>query len=230
MEMQFNKFDDNKMQELLPDYIFDRLNQQEKLEFEYNLPQFPDVQNEIEEVRQVFDRFDKMDFDKIVSEKTRNMSIKVNKRLSKRYMGQSKFSVFSRLALPLAAVAVMVVFMINNTGNNPVSDLKQSQMEIISSKIDNIADSLSGITSNDIQNNIPAVVETSTNEIIDKIDSKNIDIINNLVADELIKDKNSVDKFLDKNNVNGSDFMDDLESMDESQFQVIMEDLKNVKL
>ena len=41
--MQFKKFDEKKMQELLPDYIFDRLNNQDKLDFEYNLPQYPEV-------------------------------------------------------------------------------------------------------------------------------------------------------------------------------------------
>eukprot|EP00825_Cyclidium_porcatum_P016088 TRINITY_DN19248_c0_g1_i1.p2 TRINITY_DN19248_c0_g1~~TRINITY_DN19248_c0_g1_i1.p2 ORF type:complete len:262 (+),score=31.41 TRINITY_DN19248_c0_g1_i1:595-1380(+) len=232
MEMQFKKFDEKKMQELLPDYIFDRLNNQDKLDFEYNLPQYPEVQNEVDEVRQVFNRFEKMDFDKIVSEKTRNMSIKVNKRLSKRYeRTQSKFNVISRFALPLAAVGVISVFMIINSKNHkPLTDIKTSQMEIISKKIDNIADSLSSIASIDIQSNIPAVVETSTNGIISKTDSENTSIINNLVADELIKDKKSVDKFLGKQNVNGSDFMDDLENMDESQFQVLMEDLKNVEL
>jgi hypothetical protein len=232
MEMKFNKFDDKKMQELLPDYIFNRLNNQDKLDFEFNLPLFPEIENEINEVTQVFNRFDKIDFDKIVSEKTRNMSIKVNKRLSKRYKRtQSKFSVISRFALPLAFAGVLAVFIfINSKNNKPVTDFKQSQMEIISNKIDAIADSLSEIASIDIQKNIPTVVESNTEEIIDKINFENIDIINNLVRYELIKDKKSVDKFLDKQNVNGSDFMDDLENMDESQFQVIMEDLKNVEL
>ena len=70
-----------EMQEMLPDFVFGRLSEEEKKLFEFNLQNYTDLQNEVNQVKDVFGRIDEMELDKKITQKTRNLSIKVMKRM-----------------------------------------------------------------------------------------------------------------------------------------------------
>lgn len=79
MEKKFYSYE--QMQERLPDYIFGRLTSDEMETFEYSLPNYPDIVKEIEYVRKVFARLDKMNIDRYVSRKTRSIPAKVREKI-----------------------------------------------------------------------------------------------------------------------------------------------------
>jgi hypothetical protein len=66
-----------EMQEWLPDYVFGRLHDEDRITFEQFLPQYPDLVDEIKQVNAVFHRIEAMELDKKIDYRTRNLSIKV---------------------------------------------------------------------------------------------------------------------------------------------------------
>lgn len=91
-------FSYEQMQERLPDYIFGRLPSNEKEIFEHSLPNYTDLVNEIENVRKVFAKLDNMNIDRNVSRKTRNIPSKVRakiqyKQKSLRFFGLPTFRI-----------------------------------------------------------------------------------------------------------------------------------------
>ena len=120
-----NKLNLNEMQDLLADYSFGKLSEFETQIFELNLPDYPELQKEIKEVKSVFERFESIDFDKIVSDNTRNLSIKVNNRLERRK--RFSFYAFNKFAIPsvLALALIYIAFNAGSfTGNNENNDKK----------------------------------------------------------------------------------------------------------
>lgn len=82
--MSNEKFTYTEMQEHLPDYIFGRLSPEECRRFEATLPDYPDLQEEVLEVRKVFRKLESMKLDNYVERKTKNIPVKVSTRLQQR--------------------------------------------------------------------------------------------------------------------------------------------------
>lgn len=82
--MSNEKFTYAEMQEHLPDYIFGRLSPEECRRFEATLPDYPDLQEEVLEVRKVFRKLESMKLDNYVERKTKNIPVKVSTRLQQR--------------------------------------------------------------------------------------------------------------------------------------------------
>lgn len=98
--MEDRLFSYDEMQEYLPDYLFGRLSQKEREIFERSLQHYPDIVEEIDNVRKVFSRFDKMNFDRYIERKTRNIPFKVHSKL------QNKQKAFGFIGLPVFRIVV----------------------------------------------------------------------------------------------------------------------------
>ncbi len=117
-EQQPKKFTHKEMQRHLPDYAFGRITEKDKQIFERTLPDFEDIQQELQQVNSVFSKVEKMDFDTILQKKTRNLSVNVQNRLNKKQVNRRTTSFNPRLLIPVVAVAAFMFLMITtDTGD-----------------------------------------------------------------------------------------------------------------
>ena len=103
------RFTYEQMQELLPDYVFNRLNEDDIIIYETALPDYPDLVQEVKDVRSVFAKVEEMDFKKILDGKTKNLSVKVMQKLEKQKKYQFRHSRVYRIYIPTIAIAAMML-------------------------------------------------------------------------------------------------------------------------
>lgn len=111
-----------KLQELLPDYVFGRLQDSDKEFFELNYKNYPDLVKEVEEIKAVFNRFDKMNFDNLLANKTRNISVKIIEKREKykKYNQIVSFSYLIRYALPVAIIITFLIYLVEKNNKQDI--------------------------------------------------------------------------------------------------------------
>jgi len=102
-----------RLEELLPEYIFNRATNEEIDFFEKNVNNYPDLVEEVNNVRHVFSKVDDMDFDRMISQKTRNLSVKVNKRLYGREKSGNQVLIY-RYVVPTFGLALLAFLILSN--------------------------------------------------------------------------------------------------------------------
>lgn len=108
-----NRMNYKQLQENMPDYIFGRLNEADSLKFEESVSEYPDLVQEISEVRTVFALTEKIDFDKFISSRTKNLSVKVNSRLKKQVKSRKTFGL--QYLAPATLAIVLIFFYVTKT-------------------------------------------------------------------------------------------------------------------
>ncbi|MCX8010106.1 MAG: hypothetical protein N3A61_03045 [Ignavibacteria bacterium] len=98
-----------RLLELIPDYVFRRLDENEREFFEKHYKEFKDIQKEVEEVQLFFEKLEQMDFDKVFQSHTVNTSVKVLNKMEKKAKPQSSLRFVPKLALPLIALIVIFI-------------------------------------------------------------------------------------------------------------------------
>lgn len=221
------KIDLHRMEELLPDYVFGKLDNEEKALFEYNLQYYPEIKQEADDAKRVFQKFEQMDVDAFLNSKTKNTSVAVHRKLEKR---QSKFGKFAmaKYYLPIAAaIALIYVIYTKSDSNNSLSKqeiashktkeyVSVNDVNIIidstSSQIE-IAETTEVIINNNKGVFSDIIPDTETaNNLSDKLLSQELAKID---ADELL--------ITDNSNIN---LLSGLEELDETQFQTFLKELK----
>ncbi|HRS02114.1 MAG TPA: hypothetical protein P5545_06140 [Bacteroidota bacterium] len=108
------QFSRKEMEERLPDYVFDRLGDEERIQFEKSLPNYPDIIKEISDVREVFTKVQKIDFNKIADVETHGMTERVLSRLHTQDRTQSTYNyartTTRRYLIPALAAIVLIAF------------------------------------------------------------------------------------------------------------------------
>jgi hypothetical protein len=208
-----------ELEEQLPDYVFGRLDEENSKIFEENVVQYPDLLKEIEDVKSVFSKVEKMDFNNILDIKTRNLSVKVNNRLQKR-KSNSSFGYIFKFAFPVAAViAITIVLVQNFSVNNNKIDNKFEFSTKLNSTLNQY-----DFNSEELEDyNLPKIVEAqSTN-----IDSDSMfDFLS--TSDE--KTTSSFKKY-SLNTIHNDFYLEDeLENLTEDEFQNLIKDIDNVKI
>ncbi len=219
-----------QMQELLPDYVFDRINEDDKLVFEQSLPSYPEIQNEIIEVRTVFKKMEMMDIEKPMRDKSRNLSVKVNQKLAqnKKYVYKSNLSI--KILMPLMAMLVAgTMFLYYGKSDNQISNaVQQPDIKILSNNdiiaISNDIDESQLIdeTAKILHKSYPA----DYSDLSDYDDEIN-ELENTAIINIAIKDKISLKKYLSKYNFSDPSLIKDLNDLDEEDFQLLYKALKN---
>ncbi|MCX6155983.1 MAG: hypothetical protein NT007_17690 [Candidatus Kapabacteria bacterium] len=208
MNLNKSEFLDYKlMQMLLPDYVFGTISEEQKLAFENSLPNYPDLQLEIADVRAVFHRVEKMDFNKLIDYKTKNLSVKVNERLHQRRESDDFSLKLRKLFVPAIGVAAVAIFFIyfSNLFNesNEFYILKNSDK-------DNIAAVLSESNFLDVTVDEKTNVGDYLSELMDigSLSHNNTQIIDSLFADSgllnEIDNVNESDKQITSQEVNNN--------------------------
>jgi hypothetical protein len=223
-----------QMEEMLPDYVFERLKCSDRQDFESNLNKFPELQQEIAEVRAVFARFEKMDVDADIRERTRNMSIKVNQKLKKRR--KSAKAGFLKFAVPIAAVLALAMFVFQKPGtdftsnrnidiNSPVASIPEFEIDLAEIKTDSvIIDNGSEIIARDDE---PFEIYTGGLDLAADYSDYLNTAIDNEILNAFFEDQPGKTGFIES----GSDFYysiyDDIQNIDEDEFQILLEAIEN---
>lgn len=211
----------NEMDELLADYAFGRLDSEKSEQFKANLDKFPDIADEVEEVRKVFVRIEKMNFDEIIDSKTRNLTVKVNNRIIKQQRRQSSFGFLLKFAVPAAVIITISIAYFQGgfnkqNDNNPTefSNKLNNLVEIQEFDNNNITDYL-----NDFEPDYLIENFASDGVLIDNIlgsnSSNKIDLLNALSNTSTITDYN---------------LYDEIDELNEDEFQLLLEEIKNVQI
>lgn len=103
-----NKLSKYEIEALIPDYIFGKLTEEERTMLEISIIDYPDLQKELQDGIELFDRIDKMDFDAILAQKTDYLPERVVNHLKKRNIPVYELKKKKhRLIMPFAIAAIV---------------------------------------------------------------------------------------------------------------------------
>jgi len=224
-----------EMEEMLPDYIFRRLSKEDCEAFEGSLPNFPDLAVEIEEVRKIFSKLENMDIDGYLERKTRNIPVKVANRFTKR---KSPLEIFSLKGFVTAVAGFGVIIIalsiflsksfrneirLNESTNGFVRDVRIEKTPLISPEI---PDSLVEFSSSFYGFDFPV-----GDGYINILDEKITEDLTELVNEDLVKlvdSKHLIHFSFEKQSE--LELIQNLERINEKEFQQIIKELKNVEI
>ena len=221
-----------QMQDMLPDYVFNRISLEEKALFENTLPLYPDLQDEVNDVRDVFSKVDSMDLESEISDKTRNLSIRVKNKMNKKSakMG-SPF--LTRYVLPVFSLFVIGFFVFNtfiftpdDPTNGPVAVQNIKTEEPLVSETE-----LAVIFSDAGEDEI--ITETLYYDLglVDAPEESLIETANASNTDEFFNDLKIDSKTIDVHKtLNYNQLLEQLNDMDETEFQNMLKELEDVKI
>ncbi|OGU17460.1 MAG: hypothetical protein A2X61_08905 [Ignavibacteria bacterium GWB2_35_12] len=227
-----------EMQEMLPDYVFGRLSTDDIQLYEYYLPNYPDLVDEIKQVKAVFGKVEKMDFDKKISQKTRNLSIKVMNRMEAKTAKQRRFSFAARYIVPTVGLAVVLIliFVINpnlensKMGNNKI-DGKFGELQVLKNN-----DALTLFDSPAMEADYLALSTNLASENVKELSNPGMDegtaqslwedFISEHISSGLTGIETSLASMPDQHNYN---LMNEMNNLEENDFQNILEEISNVK-
>ncbi len=210
------------LHEMLPDFVFNRLNSEDLIFFNKHIEDYPDLVEEINQVKEVFNKFDKMNFNNIINHKSRNLSVKVlenrEKRLNYRY---SSSQYLFKYLVPIALIISIGLYYTFNVSNY--------MSIVIDNKLSNLSDSLNKEDfSNELLNYLNAT--QSDNDAINTISDLYYDDIDDSLSDIINTESFDNDDEYD-NYYNSSSFMiSKLKDLDENEFQEVYKELQNANL
>ena len=103
------------MESLLPEYAFGNASLADQQAFEASLPLYPDLAEEVEQVRAVFAKVDELELPRQISQKTRNLSVHVLERRREQrqrfwHPGRIRRLMPLALASTVACICLVVLF------------------------------------------------------------------------------------------------------------------------
>ena len=231
------KLTENEMFDMLADYAFSRLSSEDKIIFEANLPNFPEAANELAQVQNVVLKLEAMNIDEHLSRKTRNIPFFVADRLEKRSV-KMPFSRLFRIAVPAFTMIFIVGFsfwMLNNNSSFESSNTKENTEK---TQVFTDADAFMFVDSNAAFSEIKAIsTELAANaspsqiEVLYEDDSLLETLSYKLMGDKLLSAVSQDEDFCLYNSLNSDYYsiLDDIENIDEVQFQLLLKEIKDEK-
>jgi hypothetical protein len=228
-----------QMQEALPDYVFGRISEEDKKAFDNTLPQYPDISEEINQVRSVFSKVEKLDLNNDVSKRTRNMSVRVMNRMNKPPAYRNSYSFAMKYLIPSLGALVIGIFIFKNNYDltiNKTPENAKTTISIDSSEKKLIMPSEMAVLFDDsLDEEEIAVFNEDISQglqINDLTDEDIAEYVNNETIDDLSDDGLNIGP--DEVNIHKSsnfyELLDNLEKLDEEDFQKILKDLTNANI
>ena len=230
------EFTYKQMQEMLPDYVFNRLSINETKAFEENLHRYPDLKKEVANVKRVFGKVDRMDIEKRISQRTRNLSIKVKNEMKQKRASKGRVLFGVRYVLPLIGIIVVsiifyIYFLSLDHGTGQDQQYTKSTFTMVKPQ-----EVLAVISDNTVEEDeyLNAASEMSFDQkdmnvdelIIDK--ESFIESIDDHLAEMLLEDIEA-EEYL--NILNDYDLTHDIyipvDELNEDDFQLILKDIEN---
>lgn len=227
---KIKKYNRKELEERLPAYIFGELNDVEKQIFDNSVAEFPDLKDEITQVRRTFDLLERIDYDKVLFDKTKDLPTRVVREINKTNYQSSKLFIPLRFIIP-ALVTAAILFVAIKTGL-----VKEYWLQI------------------EHKNEITKIQEDKIDKVINQLlaDKEMVEAITQSTDLQLVGDE----RFIEIDDIELEKFYEDfifninwyynsanipnietyatinnhLEEINEDIFLQIMEDLKNAKL
>jgi len=122
-----------KLQCMLPDYVFNKLTPTEQKEFEQEVVNFPDLEEEVKEAKTLFDSIEKIDYKKIVYDKSQYLPDRVVENLQRRNALHTNWKPRWKRLIAVGVFAAAVILYIN-FGLKDKSVLNQLEQNIITTE------------------------------------------------------------------------------------------------
>lgn len=237
--MNTRKFTYKEMQEHLPDYVFNRINDEDRLIFENTILDFPDLQQEVKDVSTFFSNINSINFEKSISERTRNLSVKIHQRKIKQKTNFFSYKNTSKILVPslgLLIIAFLIITdynpfinnskskKINHISANNTKNLKSDEYLILNSSFaslvldKNINDYKFIELSDELNNNTNSDFISSDQASIEEI-------ITDYITDDYFT------TFFKKNFLDDLSIIyfnqDDFDLLDEDEFQELIKEIEN---
>lgn len=226
MDNNLNNEIEKKLYEMLPDYIFDSLDCSDKAFFEMHYRDYPDIENEVREGKILFSRMSSMNFDRVLGDHTRNISVKVLDKMEKYDRKNYGFSIIPKVILPsvglVAILLIMLVPSILEFGDKEVVIDREAVAKIQNIKIEEpIEDEELDVVSKTI-NNLNSI-SINDDEINSYLDDEFDEIVDMVYA-------TSPGLFWGNGANSNVAIMNEINKLSEDEFQEILEELeKNEK-
>lgn len=228
---------EKQMQDLFCDYIFKKLSEKDMFAFENSIKYYSEINKELEEVSIAFGKLEHSNFDKKISKYTRNLSVKVNEKLSAQHKFSYKFQWLNKYLLPSTGVAaILLIFLFFNFFDN-----KDNQNNIQTKR--NIT--FTGITQEDVESIemekntddnyfnliekiIPHSAKTQSDlfAIMENNDSDNTlsDVYDGIISEQILQEGLNIGKF---GNIKQYDLFNNFENLEEEDIDNILKELEN---
>ncbi len=244
--MEDAKYTYHEMQELLPDYVFRRLSLEEARKFELTLPDFPDLVEEVKQVKAVFGRVEEMDLDAEITDRTRNLSVRVQNKLRQRSV-PGRYNMIMKYIVPALGLFALAIFTFMNGGVSDKVNKKASNTTV--AKTDNTKGQGDGFKIlSPGEAGLIINSKLTDDDIIEIAGDYNINKGEELVA-EYAYDADAIDKELnemlnksldklspeDLNKIypptgTAIDIMEEFNTLDESEFQKLLKEIENADI
>lgn len=238
------KYNRKEMEEHLPDYIFGKLEESEKIIFEQSLPDYPDLISEIFNVNEVFTELNKIDFNKIADNETRDMSGRVLSRLRMQERRNATFKNTRinsmRYLIPAIAAMLLIVvasqFIIWNQSKVQMSESSEivdklfeeptpKVLELTPKEKATLDKSISASSEPVIlHSNMPVL--NNSNELNEIIDEMYSEFVASFISD---LDNHQVERVISTISYSNN-FMQDLQNIDENDLQNILNEVENAEI
>lgn len=231
-ETIFNK---EEMEEKIADYLFGRLEPKEKEKFEHSLQNYPELVQEINDVREVFRKLDALDLDNYLDRRTRNLPVKVSAKFQQKSNPLNIFAWPGFVSLVAGVGIVLIAISLFFTKINkrvPVSQ-KETVLEIVNDKNQPIFPQLAEVDSlaEKEKLDITELPELSDYYLFDNITTSfdpASDFLDEIITEQLVEFLPNDTKLT--KNILDYRFYDNLNNLDENDFQQLIEELKSVKI
>lgn len=228
-------FKREEMEERMPDFIFGRLDPKEKELFEQSLPNYPDLEKEVTEVREVFRKLNNLDIDNYLDRKTRNIPVKVSAKIQQK---RNPLNIFARpgfvsLAAGIGIVLIVVSIFLSKINKNEPLPTKEITREEVTNTNQPLFPQLEEVKSiaEKEKLDIATLPEISDFSILDNYSASLVpanEYLDELITEQLVEFLPNDSKFT--KNIFDYRFYESLNNLDENDFQQIIEELKNVKI
>ncbi len=237
------KISRKEIEALLPDYVFNNLGENEKTKFETAIIEYPDLEQEVEDGRELFNRIEQMDFDRILRKHTDYLPEKVVERLQNRnipiYELQKKKGKWI-LPAGIAAAAILLLFVFTNrTENNEkkfINGMENSASTIIQSELCTFSELEMFMLSNELDNDEYFENEGSSyllrdyfadNQMQNNYESEIDEIFYSTVEPNYTEYFENSAAISGSYDINQRIVIDNFAYINENDFQTIMENLNN---
>lgn len=225
MEKQNSILTYEEMQDLLVDYVFNRISKEDKELFDISLHNYKDIQKEVADVRTVFSRLDKMDIDKKVSQHTRNLSVKVNQRMASNNKSK-RFRMINKYLIPTFGLAVIIILFMTHDFNIKDSTKLNKKTAVSQYFIKFDENDFIKLDDVDISNNL-----IYSDDYLPEFSSEELNNNYNETLKEYFSD-GELDKIKSLKSIGFNsqfDMLEQLYSLDEDNIQLLLQEIQDAK-
>lgn len=222
-----------KLQEMLPDYVFNRLNEEDKNFFEANVQNFDDLVQEVKDAQEVFRRVEATKFDDYFNRKTQNLSVKVNQRLNTTY-NQRYYRFMYKYVMPsigLITIAVLLFFSDKLFPPKNIEIKKEPLIQLTEPEKEEIFSAILDTTEEKINLPLENIASTNIFEQDSQISSDFDEFIDDFYADLLLNYINEdLIQYISNEPTAIYTILQYINSINEEDFQQILEEIENEKI